>query len=118
MKQMGQLSASSFHLSIRVLEAVRERERMLYFASCWDVALFERQKDFAACERELSKTNFLVVERELGTVLDILAQRLSSPRGLATDGRHLAAVRENNRRSIRRADDVLAFVKDHGCPAE
>jgi hypothetical protein len=115
---MGQLSANSFHLSIRVLEAIRERERMLYFASCWDVALFERQKDFAAFERELSKTNFLVVERELGTVLDILAQRLSSPRGLATDGRHLAAVCDNNMRSIRRADDVLAFVKNHGCPTE
>ncbi|KAG2749568.1 hypothetical protein P692DRAFT_20731547 [Suillus brevipes Sb2] len=118
LKQMGQLSANSFHLSIRVLEAIRERERMLYFASCWDVALFERQKDFAAVECELLKTNFLVVERELGTVLDILGQRLSSPRELATDGRHRVAVRENNMRSIRRADDVLAFVRNHGIPTE
>lgn len=45
-------------------------------------------------------------ERELGTVLDILAQRLSSPRELATDGRHLIAVRKNNfMRSIWRADN-------------
>ncbi|KAG2146230.1 hypothetical protein DEU56DRAFT_753731 [Suillus clintonianus] len=114
LKHMGRLNAISLHLNVRVLEAIRERERMLYFASCWDVALFERRKDVAAFESETSKANFCVVEQDLRSVLDILAKYLSSPCDAATDGRHLAVTHESKRRCIRRADSALALAKHHG----
>jgi hypothetical protein len=114
LKHLGQLNARSFHLNIRVLEAIRERERMQYFASCWDVAIFERLKDVAAFDCEASKNNFRVVEQELRMVLDVVSQRLSSSCEPLKDGRLLDDVCENNRRCIRRADDVLASVKHSG----
>ncbi|KAG1858932.1 hypothetical protein F4604DRAFT_1930978 [Suillus subluteus] len=116
LKQMEQLGANSFHLVICVLEAVRERECMFYFAACWDIAVFERQKDVTAYACETSKANFLMVKQELRSVLDILAQRLLLPCATIVDDRHLVAARDNNMRSIQRADDVLAFVKSHGNP--
>jgi hypothetical protein len=110
---MKQLNAKSFYGVVHYLEAVRERQRMRYFTACWDVAVVQRRQAAVLSARDESKSDFLTVERELALVLDILAQRLTLPRELETaaNTQYLMASRDDDRRSIQRADDALAVLK-------
>ncbi|KAG2126961.1 hypothetical protein DEU56DRAFT_758775 [Suillus clintonianus] len=120
LRHLGRLNANYFHRVIHLLEAIRERERMRYFVSCWDIAVVQRWEAVAVSASDTSKSDFVMVERELGMVLDILSQRLSLPRVPPTDSdsQHLLTARDNDRRSVRRADDVLGFLQAHAPPME
>ncbi|KAG2147494.1 hypothetical protein DEU56DRAFT_929124 [Suillus clintonianus] len=110
-RHLGQLSASSFHSIIRYLEAVRERQRMRYYTSCWDVVVVQRREAVALSARDKSESDFHAVERELRFVLDILSQRLSLPNETTEDSQDIAAARDKDRISISRTDTVLATLK-------
>lgn len=113
LRHVGKLNASSFNCIIRYLEAIRERRRMRYYTSCWDVAVVQRREAVALSVRDQSKSDFLAVERELRLILGILAQRLSLPRATAADSQGFAAVRDKDRISIQQTDTLLATFKDH-----
>ena len=66
---MTQLPASTFHGILRYLEAIRERQRMRYYTSCWDLAVVQRREAVALSAHDISKSDFLVVEQELQLVM-------------------------------------------------
>jgi hypothetical protein len=108
---MTQLPASTFHGILRYLEAIRERQRMRYYTSCWDLAVVQRREAVALSARDISKSDFLAVERELQLVMGVLSQRLSLSRETIADSQNLAAARDNDKISVSRTDNVLATLK-------
>ncbi|KAG1723298.1 uncharacterized protein EDB91DRAFT_1087844 [Suillus paluster] len=68
------LSLSSFQCVVHYLEAVHERHRMLYHATCWEVSEHERREALAHVMREDSKRDYLKAEQEVQFLLDILGQ--------------------------------------------
>jgi hypothetical protein len=113
------LSTNTFCYILHYLEAVRERKRMCYFASCWEVAESERREALAVWMHEESKVDYLKAERDSRWLLDIFSQRLSLPAyDSAPDVTNLIAVRDGDKRSLRRTDAQLAILKDHANTVE
>lgn len=113
MRHIGTLDANTFHSIVRYLEAIRERQRMRYYTSCWDVVVVQRREAVALSTRDKSKSDYLAVDQELQLILDILAHRLSLPRQTDGDGQYVTAARDNAKVSIRQTDTVLATFKSH-----
>lgn len=113
MRHIGTLDGSAFLSIIRYLEAIRERQRMRYYTSCWDVVVVQRREEVALSTRDKSKSDYLAVDHELRIILDTLAHRLSLPRQTDGDGQYVAVARDNAKVSIRQTDTVLATFKGH-----
>jgi hypothetical protein len=113
MRHIGTLDGNTFLSIIRYLEAIRERQRMRYYTSCWDVVVVQRREEVALFTRDKSKSDYLAVDQELRIILDTLARRLSLPRQTDGDGQYVAVARDNAKVSIRQIDTVLATFKGH-----
>lgn len=108
---MTQLPASTFHGILRYLEAIRERQRMRYYTSCWDLAVVQRREAVTLSARDKTKSDFLAVERELQFVMTVLSERLSLCRDTIADSQNLAATRDNDKISVSCTDNILATLK-------
>lgn len=103
------LSAEMFPRMIHYLEAVRERKRMCYYASCWRVAEAQRREALSVSMREESQA-----ERAVRWLVDTFAQRLSLPLYDSTaDATYATTIRDGDRRSLRSTDTQLSILKDH-----
>lgn len=108
------LSAEMFPRMIHYLEAVRERKRMCYYASCWRVAEAQRREALSVSMREESHADFVQAERAVRWLVDTFAQRLSLPLYDSTaDATYATTIRDGDRRSLRSTDTQLSILKDH-----
>jgi hypothetical protein len=95
------------------LEAVRERKRMCYFASCWEVAESERREALVLLLREESKVDYMNADQDSRYLLDIFCRRfnLSLPSyDSSTNTADLIGVRNGGKRSLHRTDAQLAIL--------